>query len=74
MTEFTKKRYENNLKCLDVIKKFIDKYPDWRFMQILFNIGLCEDRFYEEPDKTLNILEAQYDMFNKPFVKNEEDK
>ena len=38
-------------------KELIEKYPDWRFTQIIFNVGLAEDRFYEEPNETLKTLE-----------------
>ena len=31
-------------------------YPDWRFTQILSNIGLDKDRFYEEPKETLAVI------------------
>ena len=50
------KRKEYNLKCLDVIKQTIEKYPDWRFMQVLYNMELCEDRFYEESVDTFKKL------------------
>lgn len=50
------KRKEYNLKCLDVLKQTIEKYPDWRFMQILYNMELCEDRFYEESVDTFEKL------------------
>ena len=50
------KRQEYNYKCLDVLKKLIDKYPDWRFTQIIFNLGLAEDRFYEESIDTYGKL------------------
>lgn len=52
-----KHRQEYNYKCLDKLKEFIEKYPDWRFTQIIFNVGLAEDRFYEEPNETLKTLE-----------------
>lgn len=52
-----KHRQEYNYKCLDKLKELIEKYPDWRFTQIIFNVGLAEDRFYEEPNETLKTLE-----------------
>jgi transcriptional regulator with XRE-family HTH domain len=51
------KRQDYNLKCLNLLLLLIENYPDWRFMQLLFNIGLCEDRFYEESIDTYNKLE-----------------
>ena len=49
-------RQEYNLKCLDLIRDIILRYPDWRFTQIIFNIGLAEDRFYEESIDTYKML------------------
>jgi len=43
-----KVRNEYNNKCLEILKKMIDEHPDWRFKQILYNLGLAEDRFEEE--------------------------
>lgn len=51
-----KHRQEYNYKCLDKLKELIEKYPDWRFMQIIFNIGLAEDRFYEESIDTFEKI------------------
>ena len=45
-----------NLQCLERIKEIILAHPDLRFTQILYNLGLCKDRFYEEPDETLKSL------------------
>lgn len=50
------KRQEYNYKCLDILKEFIDKYPDWRFTQIIFNLGLAEDRFYQESVDTYELM------------------
>lgn len=50
------KRQEYNYKCLAILKEMIDKYPDWRFTQIIFNLGLAEDRFYQESVDTYNEL------------------
>lgn len=55
--EKAKMRQEYNYKCLDVLKEMIEKYPDWRFTQILFNVGLAEDRFHEESIDTYEMLE-----------------
>ena len=51
-----KHRQEYNYKCLDKLKELIEKYPDWRFTQIIFNVGLAEDRFYEESFDTFEKL------------------
>ena len=50
------KRQEYNYKCLDILKELVDKYPDWRFTQIIFNLGLAEDRFYEESVDTYESM------------------
>jgi len=56
------KRQEYNYKCLDVLKELIDKYPDWRFTQIIFNVGLAEDRFYQESVDTYELMKMAIKM------------
>jgi hypothetical protein len=51
-----KSRQQYNYKCLEKIKEIIERYPDWRFCQILSNIGLDQDRFYEESVDTFNRI------------------
>ena len=51
-----KHRQEYNYICLDKLKELIEKYPNWRFTQIIFNVGLAEDRFYEESMDTFEKL------------------
>lgn len=54
-------RQEANNKILNTLKVYLDKYPDIRFIQALWNLGLIDrndstyivDRFYEEPEITL---------------------
>ena len=58
------KRQEYNYKCLDVLKELIDKYPDWRFTQIIFNLGLAEDRFYQESVDTYELMKMVIKMCN----------
>jgi len=55
--EKIKKRQEYNYKCLEILKEVIEKYPDWRFTQIIFNLGLAEDRFYMESVDTYYFME-----------------
>ena len=45
-------RLKFNLKCLENLSDYIKANPELRFMQALWNKGLCEDRYYEEPDMT----------------------
>lgn len=47
--------YYNGL-ILGTLLKIMRKYPDMRFGQILSNLELTEDLFYEEPDKTLKRI------------------
>ncbi len=54
-------RQEANNKILNALKVYLDKYPDIRFIQALWNLRLIDrddstyivDRFYEEPINTL---------------------
>ena len=59
-------RQEANKKILEKLTKMVEKYPDWRFGQLLVNCDLLEiiepgivaDPFHEESEQTLkNILE-----------------
>lgn len=58
------KRQEYNYKCLDILKELIDKYPDLRFTQIIFNVGLTEDRFYQESVDTYKLMKMAIKMCN----------
>ena len=55
-------RQENNKEIIKYISNIVDKFPDLRFNQILWNLGLCihdssgTDLFYEEPSKTLERI------------------
>ena len=53
-----KKRHESNTEILKILQMVADKYPDWRFWQILWNvfIDLNQDRFYEESYDSLEII------------------
>lgn len=57
-------RLEYNLECIKTLEKIAKKVPDWRFMQLLFNLGLCDDLFYEEPSVTLEHLKTQLERFS----------
>ena len=63
ITEMIKRRQEYNKKILAVISKMVDKYPDWRFGQILSNAGIAvygRDCFYDESVETYNNLTPQF--------------
>lgn len=58
-------RYENNVKILKHIAKYIDNNPQQRFIQILWNLGIInrneydlsiEDKYCEESEITLKKL------------------
>ena len=58
--EFTKQRYLSNLLILNEISACVNKYPDMRFMQILYNLNIMpkdnEDLWNEEPQKTIEKI------------------
>lgn len=64
-------RKEENEKLLKILKDYLEANPDIRFIQALWNLGIIDrqvidasgfetsfivDRFYEEPDKTLERI------------------
>lgn len=51
------KRYVWNLEVWNRVRTKIDEHPEWRIEQLLWNIGLCEDHFYEEPWDTAARLD-----------------
>lgn len=48
-------RQEANKELVKLISEMVEKYPDWRFHQILMNCGIeiSTSQFYEESEKTL---------------------
>lgn len=54
-------RQENNLAIVEELRKYFEEYPQMRFIQGLWSLGIInrdkyfviEDRFYEEPGQTL---------------------
>lgn len=71
-------RQEYNRKIISKLDKFIEKFPDWRFGQILVNCGIIEtdlkgiteglfakDPFYEESETTYNKISQSYNKFIK---------
>ena len=52
-------RHEYNQKILELLKIYLDKYPDVRFVQALWSLGLVDkktDKFYEESQITYTNL------------------
>ena len=46
-----------NLAIVELVRKAVDRFPDWRFHQILQNIQVEEpaiDQWYEESTETLS--------------------
>ena len=52
-------RLRNNLQILTLLAKFMGTREDLRFCQVLNILGLDKDRFYEEPQDTLQLLEKR---------------
>ena len=59
-------RFKNNKDILEVISYFVNNYPDWRFHQILQNIGVTTreggDMFYEESIDTFKRVNSIIDV------------
>lgn len=68
-------RQQYNKVIAVILTTIIDKYPDWRFHQILTNIGLAstEDLWNEESRKTLDILLTN-EVVMRHFRKQEKKK
>lgn len=52
-------RQEANKRILELIRKTVGEFPDWRFHQILQNIGVEQpaiDQWYEESVDTLKNI------------------
>ena len=55
-------RYQANKQILEKLTKLVEKYPDWRFNQILSNTDVVlegQDMFYDESTETLERLEIR---------------
>lgn len=51
-------RQEYNYEILKVLKENIEKYPDYRFIQLLWALNIIDgsDKFYEESKETLSYI------------------
>lgn len=53
-------RYESNQKIIEILSKLVERFPQWRFQQILQNVDIAsrdgEDLFYEKSYDTLTTL------------------
>ena len=58
--DMVKSRYNSNKAIIEIISLVAEKFPDWRFHQILQNIEIIgrlgEDLFYEESIETLERM------------------
>ena len=52
-------RQSANLEILKILNMIVERFPQLRFTQILTNLGLDKDLFYEESVDTLNNLKKQ---------------
>ena len=54
------KRYESNQRIVEILSELVEKFPQWRFQQILQNADIVsrngEDLFYEESYDTLTTM------------------
>lgn len=61
------RRYESNQRIVEILSELVEKFPQWRFQQILQNVDIAsrngEDMFYEESYDTLTVLT------NNPIVR-----
>lgn len=64
-------RQKYNLEILNKLEEFLKKHPDFRFIQALWALNIIDrdeknliiDRFYEEPDKTLDKVKKSLKEF-----------
>lgn len=54
------KRYESNQRIVEILSELVEKFPQWKFQQILQNVDITsrngEDLFYEESYDTLTTM------------------
>ena len=58
MDDLVKARSEANASILNMIKTYLEVYPELRFIQALWALHIIdsEDRFGEEPSETLHRM------------------
>ena len=54
-----KQRQTANLEILKILDMIVNRFPDLRFTQILTNLNLDKDLFYEESVDTLEHIKKQ---------------
>ena len=62
----TNKRQTYNNKILNIIKLYLEKYPDIRFVQALYNLNILNNNDYynEEPYRTYNRIKTYPEIKN----------
>ena len=67
------KRQKYNKEILEALQEIVEAVPNWRFQQIIQNIGISDgtDKFYEESNKTyLKLLDNKiYQHLVKKYVR-----
>ena len=58
------RRQSSNLEILKILNIIVERFPQLRFTQILTNLGLDKDLFYEESVDTLNNIKKQLGKFS----------
>ena len=55
---YRSKRYESNMKILEILKKYFEKYPDSRFHEALIDLHARNDENYDHQyfDESLQTL------------------
>lgn len=53
------RRQSSNLEILKILNIIVERFPQLRFTQILTNLGLDKDLFYEESVDTLDNIKKQ---------------
>ena len=53
------RRQSSNLEILKILNIIVERFPQLRFTQILTNLELDKDLFYEESVDTLNNIKKQ---------------
>ena len=58
------RRQSSNLEILKILNIIVERFPQLRFTQILTNLGLDKDLFYEESVDTLDNIKKQLGKFS----------
>ena len=65
-------RQQSNLKILDLIMEYVDKYPQLRFGQILANLNIIQ---YDDADQKHPVIDPFYEesteMYNRIMNKQQ---